>query len=55
MALRAGEASIASARMPCFRMIGLCDLALAVIDEQHRFGVHQRLACRAKDRRSLSS
>src|SRR3546814_15152776 len=24
------------------------DLALAIVDEQHRFGVHQRLALRAK-------
>jgi ATP-dependent DNA helicase RecG len=28
--------------------IQFCDLGLAVIDEQHRFGVHQRLALQAK-------
>lgn len=29
------------------------DLALAIIDEQHRFGVHQRLALRDKGRRGV--
>ena len=29
------------------------DLALAIIDEQHRFGVHQRLALREKGRGSM--
>jgi ATP-dependent DNA helicase RecG len=24
--------------------VGFADLALAVVDEQHRFGVHQRVA-----------
>src|SRR5690606_40791937 len=28
------------------------DLALAIVDEQHRFGVHQRLALRDKGARS---
>ena len=27
------------------------DLALAIVDEQHRFGVHQRLALRDKGAR----
>ncbi len=28
--------------------VGFCDLALAIVDEQHRFGVHQRLALAQK-------
>jgi len=32
--------------------VEFADLALAVIDEQHRFGVHQRLALRVKGSRS---
>jgi ATP-dependent DNA helicase RecG len=31
--------------------VGFKDLALAVVDEQHRFGVHQRLAISAKGRK----
>ncbi|MCV6627993.1 MAG: ATP-dependent DNA helicase RecG [Cellvibrionaceae bacterium] len=30
--------------------VAFADLALAIIDEQHRFGVHQRLALRGKSR-----
>ncbi len=30
--------------------VAFCDLALVIIDEQHRFGVHQRLALREKGR-----
>ena len=29
------------------------DLALAIVDEQHRFGVHQRLALRDKGCRGV--
>jgi ATP-dependent DNA helicase RecG len=28
--------------------VGFCDLGLVIIDEQHRFGVHQRMKLRAK-------
>ncbi len=31
--------------------VGFADLALAIVDEQHRFGVHQRLALRLKGSR----
>ena len=31
------------------------NLGLAIIDEQHRFGVHQRLALRQKGSRSRTS
>ena len=38
-----------SARMRCSRnTVTFRDLVLAVVDEQHRFGVHQRLAINAK-------
>ena len=31
------------------------DLALAIVDEQHRFGVHQRLALRDKGARAATT
>ena len=41
--------SCASARMRCSsRQVSFSDLALAIIDEQHRFGVQQRLQLAAK-------
>jgi ATP-dependent DNA helicase RecG len=47
--LRQGEIDILIGTHALFQEpIQFRDLALAVIDEQHRFGVHQRLALRAK-------
>ncbi len=34
--------------------VNFCDLALVIIDEQHRFGVHQRLALRTKGKQGDS-
>ena len=49
--LEGGEAAIAVGTHALFQEdVGFRDLALAVIDEQHRFGVHQRLTLSAKGR-----
>ncbi|HTH18398.1 MAG TPA: ATP-dependent DNA helicase RecG [Magnetospirillum sp.] len=48
-ALAAGEIDIIIGTHALFQEdVAFCDLALAVIDEQHRFGVHQRLELAAK-------
>jgi ATP-dependent DNA helicase RecG len=47
--LAAGEIDIAVGTHALFQeSVALRDLGLAVVDEQHRFGVHQRLALSAK-------
>jgi ATP-dependent DNA helicase RecG len=47
--LDAGEIDIAIGTHALFQeSVGFRDLALAVVDEQHRFGVHQRLALGSK-------
>jgi ATP-dependent DNA helicase RecG len=49
--LASGEAGIAVGTHALFQEdVAFRDLALAVIDEQHRFGVHQRLTLSAKGR-----
>jgi ATP-dependent DNA helicase RecG len=48
-ALASGEADLAIGTHALFQPdVAFADLALAVIDEQHRFGVHQRYALQAK-------
>ncbi len=48
-ALKAGEIDIAIGTHALFQAgVEFRDLALVVVDEQHRFGVHQRLALTAK-------
>ena len=48
-ALAAGEIDIAVGTHALFQeSVGFRDLGLAVVDEQHRFGVHQRLALASK-------
>ncbi len=50
-ALESGETSLAVGTHALFQEdVGFADLALAVIDEQHRFGVHQRLTLARKGR-----
>ncbi|SEE10256.1 ATP-dependent DNA helicase RecG [Rhizobiales bacterium GAS191] len=47
--LAAGEIDILVGTHAVFQeQVAFADLALAVVDEQHRFGVHQRLALQAK-------
>ncbi len=51
VALESGEIDIIIGTHALFQSdVVFKDLALAVIDEQHRFGVHQRLALQAKGR-----
>ena len=49
--LASGETALAVGTHALFQQdVGFHDLALAVIDEQHRFGVHQRLTLASKGR-----
>jgi ATP-dependent DNA helicase RecG len=49
--LAAGEIDLLIGTHALFQEgVEFCDLALAVVDEQHRFGVHQRLALTEKGR-----
>ncbi|HET6725612.1 MAG TPA: ATP-dependent DNA helicase RecG [Gammaproteobacteria bacterium] len=51
-AIAAGGAAVAVGTHALFQAgVDFADLALIVIDEQHRFGVHQRLALREKGER----
>ncbi|MDZ7661732.1 ATP-dependent DNA helicase RecG [Thiohalophilus sp.] len=51
-ALASGQAAVAVGTHALFQEeVQFSDLALVIIDEQHRFGVHQRLALREKGRR----
>lgn len=51
-ALRSGSARLAVGTHALFQDdVEFHDLALVIVDEQHRFGVHQRLALREKGRR----
>ena len=53
-ALASGEAQLAVGTHALFQeRVAYADLALAVVDEQHRFGVHQRLELAAKGRTDL--
>jgi ATP-dependent DNA helicase RecG len=53
-ALASGEARLAVGTHALFQDgVAYADLALAVVDEQHRFGVHQRLELAAKGRADL--
>jgi ATP-dependent DNA helicase RecG len=48
-ALAAGEIDLIVGTHALFQEdVAFCDLALAIVDEQHRFGVHQRLALARK-------
>lgn len=47
--VRSGEAAVAVGTHALFKeQVAFRNLALAIVDEQHRFGVHQRLALRLK-------
>lgn len=49
-----GEAALVIGTHALFQdEVTFADLALVIIDEQHRFGVHQRLALRAKGEQAL--
>ncbi len=53
--LAAGDIQLAVGTHALFQeQVAFAELALAIIDEQHRFGVHQRLALREKGRHSGS-
>jgi len=48
-AIQAGQISVVVGTHALFQQsVGFANLALAVIDEQHRFGVHQRMALKDK-------
>lgn len=50
-AIASGEAAVAVGTHALFQeAVEFADLGLVVVDEQHRFGVHQRLALREKGR-----
>jgi ATP-dependent DNA helicase RecG len=52
-AVASGEAAVAVGTHALFQEhVVFRDLALAIVDEQHRFGVHQRLALRLKGARA---
>jgi len=52
-AIASGEAAIAVGTHALFQSaVSFADLGLSVVDEQHRFGVHQRLALSEKGRRA---
>ncbi len=54
-AIEAGEAMLAVGTHALFQeQVSFYQLGLAIVDEQHRFGVHQRLALRTKGVRSQS-
>ena len=55
--IASGEAQMVVGTHALFQQgVVFADLALTIIDEQHRFGVHQRLSLRAKgDREALGS
>jgi ATP-dependent DNA helicase RecG len=55
-AIRSGEAQIAIGTHALFQEeVVFADLGVVVIDEQHRFGVHQRLSLREKGRNGARS
>lgn len=54
-ALRSGQAQMIVGTHALFQNdVEFHDLVLVIVDEQHRFGVHQRLALREKGRRGAS-
>jgi len=54
-ALESGQAAVAIGTHALFQeQVNFKELALVIIDEQHRFGVHQRLALREKGRQGES-
>ncbi|MGD8408227.1 MAG: ATP-dependent DNA helicase RecG [Thiohalophilus sp.] len=54
-ALESGQAAVAIGTHALFQeQVNFQELALVIIDEQHRFGVHQRLALREKGRQGES-
>lgn len=55
-AIAAGEVDMVVGTHALFQeQVQFADLALVIIDEQHRFGVHQRLALWEKGRRRDST
>ena len=54
-ALADGEALVAVGTHALFQHdVAFKNLALTIVDEQHRFGVHQRMALRAKGKTRIS-